>query len=126
MYTSETVSLPGDILIRLGVTLKLIEAISCLSNASDLLLEGFDPSDRYVRHWLKGASDDLMDVPLEPEPGSVRRELLLMLAGIEMRSQSAFKSITPASIDALHGRLAKVLRAHRSSPLSTRAMHTSA
>jgi hypothetical protein len=71
-----------------GITTKLIDAISCLSNVSDLLIEGADIFDSYVRHWLVSVSDDLIGLALDIRPGEVRYELLLMLAAILLSRQS--------------------------------------
>jgi hypothetical protein len=72
-----------------GITTKLIDAISCLSNVSDLLLKGADIFDSYVRHWLVSVSDDLIGLALDIRPGEVRYELLLMLAAIGGNSPDA-------------------------------------
>lgn len=106
MMTNPVASIPDEI------TTKLIEALSCLSNASDLLQDDATSASPEVAHWLAATSDDLMQVGLDIHPGEVRHQLLLMLAVIESRSSEANLLVTPHSIDRLHGEVGALLRAH--------------
>lgn len=95
------------------ITLGLIEGLSCLSNASDLLLDGHTVSESSVRHWVQGAHDDLAALPNDAQPRDLCKELRSMLSAMETRAENADHLVTPASLDAIHSRVAMILRQRR-------------
>jgi hypothetical protein len=92
--------------------MKLLEGLSCLSNASDLLLDGFNPCHPEIRRWLAGANDDLAAAGLEDRPGDIRHELTTAIEIIELHDPSTTDLVTPARIDLLHRRVAIIFRSY--------------
>lgn len=92
--------------------IKLLEGLSCLSNVSDLLLDGIDPFDPEIRRWLLGACDDLAQAGLEDHPGDIRSELKIAISSVERQDPQAIVLITPIAIDLLHRRVAILFRSY--------------
>ncbi len=99
-------------LILEPTTMKLLEGLSCLSNASELLHSGANDDDPEVKRWLVGASDDLRDAGLEAETADVRFALTSAISMLDRRDPRARDLVNPTHIDLLHRRVALTFRRH--------------
>ncbi len=106
MLDNQEVEIPDN------TAMKLLEGLSCLSNASDLLLDGFDPFHPEIQRWLVGANCDLAAAGLEDHPGDIRHELSAAINLVELNEPSTPDFITPARIDLLHRRVAIIFRSY--------------
>lgn len=104
---------------------KLLEGLSCLSNASDLLLDGMDPFNPEIRRWLSGACDDLVEAGLDDGPGDIRRELATAIELIDRQDPQTASLANPVNLDLLHRRVAILFRSHFRFSRSTPSQPTS-
>ena len=91
---------------------KLLEGLSCLSNAFDLLLDGLDPFNPEIKRWLAGADDDLAEAGLEDGPGDIRRELADAIEFIDRQDPQTASLVNSVNVDLLHRRVAILIRSH--------------
>jgi hypothetical protein len=87
------------------LTIKLIEAIVCLSSASQALASGVDTYDYEVYFWLVEASDVLREVGFDLEPGTIRHELLMAIVALERSEAKASGRMIAEAIDTIHKKL---------------------
>jgi hypothetical protein len=101
---------PADILDTTST--RLLEGLSCLSNAAELLLDGLAPFNPEIRRWLSAANDDLEEAGLEDGPGDIRRELATAIELIDRQDPQTASLVNPMNVDLLHRRVAILFRSH--------------
>lgn len=93
-------------------TTQLLDGLSCLSNASDLLLDGMDVFDPQIMHWLVAAAYDLMLANVDHELEEIRNELAAARVMIEHRDPRTAAFVNPTALDLLHHKLGILFRLH--------------
>ena len=59
---------------------------------------GISVFDSEVHGWMMGASDELIEIALDVEPGSMRHKVLLAVTAIEKRDDAASEIVTPDAV----------------------------
>jgi hypothetical protein len=82
------------------------------AKAASLISGGISVFDSEVHGWMIGASDELIEIALDVEPGSIRHQVLVAIAAIERRGDAASEIVMPDAVWSMHRELREMLEAY--------------